>query len=120
MRRIIRYFLFLYTVGIFSLSLLSSSEVNKLPFSSLWDKVSHTIEYALWGIFASIFLSVKRSDENTIYVVILSAVIGVIDETIQTTSFGRTASFWDFCVDVFGAFIGTVIFYLISKSFSKN
>jgi VanZ family protein len=120
MRRLIGYFIFLYTALIFSLSLLPSSEVNKLPFSNLWDKLVHTIEYSIWGVLASIFFSSRRSGERVLYIIIVSAVIGAVDETIQGTSIGRSVSFWDFSVDVFGAFLGTILYYFISRLFSKN
>ncbi|MGQ9705408.1 MAG: VanZ family protein [bacterium] len=120
MRKLVRYFVFLYTAIIFGLSLLSSSKVERLKFITLWDKISHTIEYAIWGVLAYIFIIKIRSDDGIMYVVFLSGIIGAIDETIQRLSMNRSVSFWDFSVDVFGAFLGTVIFYLISRSIHKN
>ncbi|HEC80035.1 MAG TPA: hypothetical protein ENI43_02150 [Firmicutes bacterium] len=119
MKKLLKYLIYLYTLLIFTISFLPSSELEEIPFRLLWDKLMHTVEYFIWGVFAFIFVDGVDSRDRAFGVVLVAAFVGAIDEGIQSTSAGRCVDIWDWCVDVFGAFLGITISYLFAKPFLR-
>ncbi|HSA06965.1 MAG TPA: VanZ family protein [Candidatus Gastranaerophilales bacterium] len=97
---------------------LSSHEIP-IDISSS-DKILHTIEYSVMGLFLSYGI-INADDFNRTgeIFVFFASLTGAIDEIHQAFVPGRTASFADFAVDILGCAIGLTFFIIFSK-FIKN
>ena len=106
--------LLMYVALIFTLSSFS-----RLPFSSsigLPDKLLHFMEYALLaGLIARAVRSMPRP--NSWWAILLTtflavAVLGMLDETYQSTVTGRDSDFYDWMADISGCLVGAACYLL--------
>lgn len=76
------------------------------------DKLAHLAEYSVLGLLLAFGLGakIKTNPRNVRYAMMLGLCIGVIDETIQYFTPGRSCDFLDLLVDVFAIFLGICIF----------
>lgn len=95
---------------------LSSLTPRELPESAflLWDKLNHVLAFAVGGWLAATALRVSRptmpvTGALTAAIILISA-FGVVDETVQTLTPGRTGGdLRDWIADVIGAVIGALL-----------
>lgn len=87
----------LYMGLIFVLSAQPGSAVGLPP---PWDKLAHTLEYALLGFLLS------RAFSNPGAAFVIASLYGVSDEFHQSFVPGREASIGDWLADSLGAFAG--------------
>lgn len=102
---------------------LSSLRPDELPKEAFvfWDKFNHVAAFALGGWLAAAALRTSNPSLNPGRIVMLAvaliAVFGLIDETVQTFTPGRTgANVYDWTADVLGALIGALPILLRTQS----
>lgn len=95
---------------------LSSLTPRELPDSAflLWDKLNHLLAFAVGGWLAATALRVTRPTMPVAgalaAAVVLIAAFGVLDETVQTLTPGRSGgNLGDWVADVIGAVLGSLL-----------
>ncbi len=95
---------------------LSSLTPRELPASAflLWDKLNHVLAFAVGGLLAATALRVSRPTMPAagalIAAIVLIAVFGAVDETVQTLTPGRSGgNLGDWTADVVGAVLGALV-----------
>ncbi|MCB0925233.1 MAG: VanZ family protein [Mycobacterium sp.] len=105
-------------LGCWALSILwlSSLTPSELPESAflLWDKLNHVLAFTVGGWLAATALRVSRPAMPAAWAlftaVVMIAAFGVLDETVQTMTPGRTGGdLRDWIADVIGAVIGALL-----------
>lgn len=94
---------------------------RKLP-GTYTDKLVHFCVYGVLSMLAYLPLLRKGHPEPLIGAILLSAAVGILDETLQYFNPHRTASFADLLADGFGAFFGGILLRraLLKKTSGKN
>lgn len=105
--------LFIWAAAILWLSSLSPSELPQSAFL-LWDKLNHVLAFTVGGWLAATALRMSRpampATAALLVAVVVIAAFGVLDETVQTMTPGRTGGdLRDWIADVIGAFIGALL-----------
>ena len=80
----------------------------------MWDKINHFLAFALGGWLAAAALRTSRPSLSTagalVAAVLLIAAFGILDETIQEFTPGRTGGdLYDWIADVLGASAGALL-----------
>lgn len=95
---------------------LSSLTPRELPESAflLWDKLNHVLAFAVGGWLAATAVRVSRPTMPVagalVAAVVLIAVFGAVDETVQTLTPGRSGgNLGDWIADVIGAVLGALV-----------
>jgi VanZ family protein len=96
--------------AIFALSALPSSQ---LP-SGVPDLLPHAAEYALLSFFLVQAFAAPRSRTALASALLLSALLGLLDEAHQLWTPGRVFSWLDVLYDAMGAMIGLAVFLILS------
>lgn len=105
--------LFCWACIILFLSSLTPQELPEAAFL-FWDKVNHFVAFAAGGWLAASALRVSRPQTRATTVLILAvaliAAFGVLDETLQTLTPGRSGGdVDDWLADVLGASAGALL-----------
>lgn len=105
--------LFCWAVTILWLSSLTPRELPDGAFL-MWDKLNHVLAFAVGGWLTATALRVSRPAmpvaRALVTAVVLIAAFGVLDETVQTLTPGRTGGdLRDWIADVVGAVIGALL-----------
>ncbi len=77
-----------------------------------WDKVAHLIAYGGFATLAWIFLGGR----STLGPVAVVALIGLMDETMQYYSPGRSADFRDIVADLSGALLAVLVLRILQAA----
>ncbi len=106
---------------------LSSLTPQQLPGAAFlfWDKANHFLAFTVGGWLAASALHASRPRtpvaQQLIPAVLLIAAFGVLDETIQTLTPGRTGGdLRDWVADVLGAAAGAVLWLLTLRRTSRR
>lgn len=102
-----------WALAILWLSSLTPSELPESAFL-LWDKLNHVLAFTVGGWLAATAVRVSRpampAAGALFTAVVLIAAFGVLDETVQTMTPGRTGGdLRDWIADVIGAVIGALL-----------
>lgn len=102
-----------WAIAILWLSSLTPRELPEGAFL-LWDKLNHVLAFAVGGCLAATALRVSRPTVPVAGAVaaaiVLIAAFGVVDETVQTLTPGRTGGdLRDWIADVIGAVFGALL-----------
>jgi len=105
--------LFCWAVAILVLSSLTPDELPREAFL-LWDKLNHVLAFAVGGWLAATALRVSRPTmpvaRALVASIVLIAAFGVLDETVQTLTPGRSGgNLGDWTADVIGAVLGALL-----------
>ena len=110
-----------YQLFLFSLLILFGSSIpsNSIPkaVSLTPDKILHFAEYFIWGILCfRVFINYFSSP--IIYVILVGAIFGILDETWQSMIPGRESSKYDVLVDIIGVVVSSLIcnYYVAKKT----
>lgn len=81
-------------------------------------KCMHASVYFILSIILNVILKVYKVSRKRAFIlaIIISFIYACTDEYHQTFVPGRTGCFTDVLIDTFGAFLGAVSFYMISKT----
>ncbi len=106
-----------YAGLIFFMSSLSASDLGP---SEIWrfDKLIHTVEYAVLGALAcrALLLGPRLSARWAVPVAIVAAFLyGLSDEWHQSFVPGRDSSGWDALADLTGAILGSMTYLLTMR-----
>lgn len=102
-----------WAIAILGLSSLTPRELPESAFL-LWDKLNHVLAFAVGGWLAATALRVSRPTMPVagalVAAVVLIAAFGVLDETVQTLTPGRSGgNLGDWVADVIGAVLGALL-----------
>lgn len=105
--------LFCWAGGVLWLSLLTQKQLPDVAFV-FGDKFAHFIVYIVGGWFAASALRVSRPRaavaRQIVLAVIIVAVFGALDESLQTFTPGRTGGdIYDWIADFLGAGVGALL-----------
>lgn len=105
--------LFCWAVAILVLSSLTPDELPREAFF-LWDKLNHVLAFAVGGWLAATALRLSRPTMPVagalVAAIVLIAAFGVLDETVQTLTPGRSGgNLGDWAADVVGAVLGGLL-----------
>ena len=108
-------FLILIAIEIFLFSNLEGVSGIKIPLLS---EVYHFIVFFLFGFFLIIFIKGEKNMKNKYFFLALaiSILYALSDEFHQFFTPNRTASIWDFLVDIFGVCIGMFVYLTTLKN----
>ena len=92
---------------------------------SVWryDKIIHFIEFFILGfLFINAIINTHLDINKFLIGIFILTLIPVIDEGLQYVFDipGRVPDFYDFLVDIFGEYTGTLCFVIIHKMRNKN
>jgi VanZ family protein len=99
-----------WAVGIFSLS--AQSTLPQPPAFLAWDKLQHSVAYALGGFLIARAVGVRG--RGTLLAVMLGSLFGVSDELHQWFVPGRNADVLDWVADTLGVLAGAHLFRFFS------
>lgn len=106
----------LWAMLIFILSSLPSLKPPNLGFS-MQDKLSHLIEYGIFGVFLQ--RSFTSLYGNSLKSYLLAFLVGTayagLDEVHQTFVEGRSADFGDYCADTVGIVLSQLVFWRFKR-----
>ena len=88
-----------------------------------WDKTIHFVEFFILGyLFINALIDKKLHRYKFLIGLLILTLIPVVDEGLQFVFDipGRVADFYDFVVDIIGAYCGALLFLLIYKIRGKN
>lgn len=95
---------------------LSSLTPDEMPEAAhlLWDKINHVVAFAVGGWLAVRALRLSRPSASVASLVVLAVILisafGVVDETVQEFTPGRSGGdVYDWTADTLGALAGAIV-----------
>lgn len=85
-------------------------------------KFAHMTEFAIFSVLFMLLLKykIKKLSICIIMVVYSCTVVGLIDETLQLFSLGRTSHVVDVWIDTLGGIIGMILFIIFNNIFNNK
>lgn len=102
---------------------VTRDEIISDDLNSLMRAVAHVGEYAVFSLFTGLALTVNgiRGKMRTIYMILLSSIVSVLDEFYQIFIPGRYGDLKDIFSDIAGASLIAVLLYLLTfKAYKKK
>ena len=101
--------------------LSSQEKIEQMPDFWNADKVVHCICFAGFAFWLAAGFGTRHSKKSRIlFPILFIAVYAVIDEIHQSYTPGRECSVFDWCADMIGAVIGSLVFYHFWKFVEKK
>ena len=83
-------------------------------------KIAHFSEYMILGILAILYFDEINKNNKYLYAIVLSSIYAISDEIHQIFVDGRACTILDMCIDICGALVGVLLFYLVFKRWRKE